>query len=449
MQDQRPPAKRRPLPGGSAALMLVAYSCVAMAFFVVGVAGGEGGDGLPRFDDDGGGAGEGEESGRRQAGAGIAPENTRGVVIGETFFPGTTGFEWPTPLDADIKRLNQFSGKDAITDWEKTSWSQIDCCQYLNNDLIWEDAETGVPDCFCRDVLSTSWYKSIGFCALQQACENALRDFNKVFGEGKMVRGQGVEWHTESPLRHCVAEDPFRGAKPKLCGVDNTNPSVSWKDDLGRDNVRYVDVIAPEEYGTIKTFRNLNIQNRWHWTPGDVPEDKQSWHGFTAGDNSVSEGLMASTDVYPGGNHSQCCIDDASQECCLNSTQITWEGAEDKRQADCMFAVKRAICAYHFWECDSTWSSNVFNGVCKDTCDDVPKLCGTIPSTGEPLTLDGFTIGGFYNLGCTRKTRVQVKDCTNASGMLAPPTFLLRGMALISFGIMAMVSSEGALLRGA
>ena len=43
-----------------------------------------------------------------------------------------------------------------------------------------------------------------------QACENALRDWNKVFGEGHMVKGEAEDWNTESPLRTCTKSDWFR-----------------------------------------------------------------------------------------------------------------------------------------------------------------------------------------------------------------------------------------------
>ena len=42
---------------------------------------------------------------------------------------------------------------------------------------------------------------------LKQACENALRDWNKVFGEGYMVEGEAEDWNTESPLRTCTKSD--------------------------------------------------------------------------------------------------------------------------------------------------------------------------------------------------------------------------------------------------
>lgn len=49
---------------------------------------------------------------------------------------------------------------------------------------------------------------------------------------------------------------------------------------------------------------------------------------------------------------------------------------------------------------------------------DNQKLCGTIPSTGEPLEVKRFTLGNFYYLGCTNKKRQYLKDCT-AEGVFA------------------------------
>ena len=121
---------------------------------------------------------------------------------------------------------------------------------------------------------------------------------------------------------------------------------------------------------------------------------------------------MAGSRVYPGENHSVACLVDGNSSDCRNSTQMRWTGPVDSYQADCMFAVKRAICAYHFWECDNSFGGNIYNGICKPTCDDVPKLCGTIPSTGEPLEVKRFTIGNYYHQGCTEKRSEFVKDCT-------------------------------------
>jgi hypothetical protein len=66
---------------------------------------------------------------------------------------------------------------------------------------------TGVPNCFCRDLLQQTGYKTVAKCMLKQACENALRDWNKVFGEGYMVEGEAEDWNTESPLRTCTRSD--------------------------------------------------------------------------------------------------------------------------------------------------------------------------------------------------------------------------------------------------
>lgn len=120
--------------------------------------------------------------------------------------------------------------------------------------------------------------------------------------------------------------------------------------------------------------------------------------------------------VYPGVQHPDCCVLDkgVNSTCCRNSERRVWRGPASAQQADCMFAVKRAICAYHFWECDGSLRHKMFPGVCKDTCDDVPKLCGTIPSTGRPLTVASFTLGKFYHQGCVEASRQYVKDCTGA-----------------------------------
>jgi hypothetical protein len=36
------------------------------------------------------------------------------------------------------------------TSWQGMSWKKVDCCQKLVENKVWEDVETGVPDCFCR-----------------------------------------------------------------------------------------------------------------------------------------------------------------------------------------------------------------------------------------------------------------------------------------------------------
>jgi hypothetical protein len=62
-----------------------------------------------------------------------------------------------------------------------------------------------LSQCYLRDILQHTQYRTTAVCNLRQACENALRDFNKVFGEGYMHAGMGV-WEitdTESPARTC------------------------------------------------------------------------------------------------------------------------------------------------------------------------------------------------------------------------------------------------------
>jgi hypothetical protein len=53
--------------------------------------------------------------------------------------------------------MANFEGKEtdkakeiAATPWQSMSWKKVDCCQKLVENKIWEDVETGVPDCFCR-----------------------------------------------------------------------------------------------------------------------------------------------------------------------------------------------------------------------------------------------------------------------------------------------------------
>lgn len=145
-----------------------------------------------------------------------------------------------------------------------------------------------------------------------------------------------------------------------------------------------------------------------------MPLSKQRFHGDTAGDSSMKAGVMAGAQVYPGVAHPDCCVLDKgiNSTCCRNSARRVWKGPESAQQADCMFAVKRAVCAYHFWECDGSLRHKMYPGVCRDTCADVPKLCGTIPSTGRPLTVTSFTLGKFYHAGCLQASRQFVKDCT-------------------------------------
>jgi hypothetical protein len=115
-----------------------------------------------------------------------------------------------------------------------------------------------------------------------------------------------------------------------------------------------------------------------------------------------------------------------------------------------MFAVKRAICAYHFWECDASYGTKIYNGICEPTCTDIPKLCGSIPSTGEPLEVKRFTLGSFYYLGCTTRRREYVKDCTAGSARVFSSSFPTSMLAVIStvFTVFAagIVFQEGALM---
>ena len=116
-----------------------------------------------------------------------------------------------------------------------------------------------------------------------------------------------------------------------------------------------------------------------------------------------------------------------------------------------MFAVKRAVCAYHFWECDASLRDQIYNGVCRyfyppnprtpfsslllsplrivlrahtrpdtssanrDTCADVPKLCGTIPSSGRLLTVDSFTLGVRMSRVCYACIHPHVHACIQLS----------------------------------
>jgi len=348
----------------------------------------------------------------------LAQTNTSLPVRGKaledgSFIPGTTGREWTPPDQMDLTRVNNAQRNKEITDWATTSWSEVNCCKKLNKDSIWDDRTTGVPDCFCRDLLTETEYKTAGFCALQQSCENALKDWNKVFGEGYMVPGKAPEWSTESPARTCMRE--VKGKWKALpCGdeqPESRSGPTSWTDPYGR--VPPVEGFLPtQEYGTVIVGEDPNSKTAWRWIPGDVPQAKKKWQGFRAADNKIQAGLMAGSRVYPGENHTQCCTENATSSCCRSSPHFNWRSAVDAYQADCMFAVKRAICAYHFWECDASYHDRIFNGVCQHACDDIPKLCGTIPSTGEQLELHQFTLGGFYHLGCTVKKREYIKDCT-------------------------------------
>ena len=55
-------------------------------------------------------------------------------------------------------------------------------------------------------------------------------------------------------------------------------------------------------------------------------------------------------------------------------TPVQWESFQNKvlnplqapdsaQQADCMYAVLRGICAYHFWDCDASYSDKIYNSV--------------------------------------------------------------------------------------
>eukprot|EP00960_Hanusia_phi_P048084 758760-Hanusia_phi.AAC.5 len=79
------------------------------------------------------------------------------------FLTGVTGAMWPRPESDDFTRAGL-----AGLNWTRLSWSNVDCCQKVNKVKQWEDVRTGVPDCFCRDVLMQSEYKTSSFCMLQQ-----------------------------------------------------------------------------------------------------------------------------------------------------------------------------------------------------------------------------------------------------------------------------------------
>mmetsp|Transcript_54970 Transcript_54970/g.128573 ORF Transcript_54970/g.128573 Transcript_54970/m.128573 type:complete len:401 (+) Transcript_54970:140-1342(+) len=358
----------------------------------------------------------------------------RGKTLDDgSFLPGTLGSEWTPPKNKDLNRVNNAQSNE-ITNWATTSWAEVDCCKRLTDDNIWEHRSTGVPDCFCRDFLKETEYKTVGFCALEQVCENALKDWNKVFGEGYMVPGRAPVWGTESPARTCMREKD--GWQTRPCGEENKDEFADpWVDPYGRI-LPVRGYLPSKDYGTVITDEDLNSNSHWRWIPGDVPQAKKVWHGFGAADNKIQAGLMDGSRVYPGRNHSSCCSDNTTNACCRNSDFMRWTKPVDAVQADCMYAVKRAICSYHFWECDKSYHNKIYNGVCQHTCDDIPRLCGTIPSTGELLELRKFTLGKFYHLGCTDKKREYIKDCTAS----APPrraarfsrfTSFLAGLALV------------------
>jgi len=171
------------------------------------------------------------------------------------FIPGSSGADWPYPNGQDLNRLktqekraeeNKMLWEHSKiilnrTSWTAVSWSQVNCCQRLVDKTIWEDISTGVPDCFCRDILVQSGYKTTAICNLQQACENALRDFNRVFGEGYLnfvQSGNAHVWDTESPVRSCQYSRYGGGWYSAPCGRKNTKPgALPWKDPYGRETV--------------------------------------------------------------------------------------------------------------------------------------------------------------------------------------------------------------------
>mmetsp|Transcript_12454 Transcript_12454/g.43335 ORF Transcript_12454/g.43335 Transcript_12454/m.43335 type:complete len:151 (-) Transcript_12454:1283-1735(-) len=110
-------------------------------------------------------------------------QNMHGIFFPQTgqFWPGSTGSDWSTPEQEDLTRVKNQGSQ--ITDWALTSWRDVNCCFQLKDDSVWEDAQTGMEDCFCREFLQEVQYKTVSFCSLKQSCLNALRDWNRVFGE--------------------------------------------------------------------------------------------------------------------------------------------------------------------------------------------------------------------------------------------------------------------------
>jgi hypothetical protein len=130
---------------------------------------------------------------------------------------------------------------------------QVNCCQNIVEDKVWEDAITGVPDCMCRDILTQSRYKTTAVCNLRQACENALRDFNRVFGEGYMHPGLAPIWDTESPARTCQYSKWEGGWYNAPCGRKNHMPlKEKWTDPYGREMIVHTDVLPSKKYGTLE-----------------------------------------------------------------------------------------------------------------------------------------------------------------------------------------------------
>ncbi|EKX55276.1 hypothetical protein GUITHDRAFT_131517 [Guillardia theta CCMP2712] len=268
------------------------------------------------------------------AGGDTGPLGQGGVYEKDgTFLTGVTGAMWPRPRADDFTRAGL-----AGLNWTRLSWSNVDCCQKINKVKQWEDVRTGVPDCFCRDILMQSEYKTSSFCMLQQACENALRDFNKVFGEGYMANGRAIhtkpsaslspdvsqadEWDTESPLRSCMHSSGGRwNVEP--CGKKSSG--TSWTDPFGRQTTPIQDYMPSKTYGQVVVKGDVNDVHRWHWVPGDLPIVKREWQGKMAGDFKVEPGILAGSKVYPGGRKTELSPTVASSR---------------KVQADCMFAVK-------------------------------------------------------------------------------------------------------------
>jgi len=184
----------------------------------------------------------------RSADSGCATAQGVSLVTDGTFVPGASGRDWPRPEDEDLARIQ--TEDLAATPWEKVSWQQVDCCQKLADDKVWEDVDTGVPECLCRDILTQSRYKTTAVCNLRQACENALRDFNRVFGEGYMHPGLAPTWDTESPARTCLYSKWGGGWRFAPCGRKNHLKSEVWTDPHGRETVVHTDVLPSKKYGT-------------------------------------------------------------------------------------------------------------------------------------------------------------------------------------------------------
>ena len=53
------------------------------------------------------------------------------------------------------------------------------------------------------------------------------------------------------------------------------------------------------------------------------------------------------------------------------------------------YAVRRALCAYHLWECDGAGADNIYPGVCRPTCDDIPARAPPRPPIDSGPTRPG------------------------------------------------------------